>query len=225
MMNLQADSVRVATLSYRTPQAVNIADPGELPGRQFRLSVNYNVLIDAYPEEFEIHTLLFQLAHGAVVDASLAIRQDVLSGKDDVKIFHSEGPKFLRVDLVDDDEGDARYARLTGASTADRVGDDDLPTGVVYPGTASGVPGVVAVERVLTTSGIAAIATTPFDVRIILTEEPAAFTAANIMVLNGTAAAPVRLLPLASDAISASDFHDRLRYKVRADADSVYGRE
>ena len=212
-------SMRVATLSYRTPQAVNIADPGELPGRQFRLSVDYDVLIDAYPEEFEIHTLLFQLAHGAVIDASLAIRQDVLSGKDNVKIFHSEGPKFLRVDLVDDDEGDARYARLTGASTADRVG-DDIPTPSNYPGTAasgmtSGVPGVVAVERVLTTSGIAAIATTPFDVRIILTEEPAAFTAANIMVLNGTAAAPVRLLPLASDAISANDFHDRLRYMVR----------
>ena len=214
-------SVQAGTLAFRTPQAVNIADPGELPGRQFRLTVNYEVLSNAYNTatggSFEIHTLLFQLHHKAVVDASLGFRQDVLAGKPDLKTFHSDGPVLLRVDLVHDDEGDARYARLTGTTTADVVGDDDAGTAAYPVDYTSGVPGVVAITRVLARSDIAGIATGPFDVRIVLTEEPAAFTKDNLMVLNGTAADPVKLLPIASDAISFDDFHSSLRYVVRPD--------
>ena len=152
---------------------------------------------------FEIHVLLFQLKHAAVVDASLAIRQDVLSGKKDVKIFHSEGPKFLRVDLVEADEGFAQYANLTSTSAVDAA--------------EAGDPGVVAITRVHTLSGIAATAAGPFDVRIILTEEPAAFMAANLNVNNGTASDPVALLPIAEADLSEMNF-PLLRYIAKSPA-------
>ena len=157
-----ADASAIASLEFRTPQAVNVADPGELPGRQFRLEVFYEALANAYDEstggELEIHTLLFQLGHNKVADASLGIRQDFLTD-DKADIAHNSGPILLRVDLVHDDEGLAQYATIDDADTATAVD--------------AGVPGVVAVTRVLTRSDIAAIATGAFDVRIVLTEEPA----------------------------------------------------
>ena len=190
-----AEASAIASLEFRTPQAVNVADPGELPGRQFRLEVFYEALANAYDEstggELEIHTLLFQLGHNKVVDASLGIRQDFLTD-DKADIAHNSGPILLRVDLVNDDEGLAQYATIDSATEATAVD--------------AGVPGVVAVQRVLTRSGIAAIATGAFDVRIVLTEEPAAFTSANIMVLNGTAANPVQLLPIPAASLSEADF-------------------
>ena len=185
----------VAVLSFRTPQAINVADPGELPGRQFRLNVHYGVLAHAYDVAtggaFEIHTLLFQLKHKAVVDASLGIRQDFLID-DKADIAHNVGPILLRVDLVNDDEGLAQYATIDDADTATAVGE--------------GVPGVVAVTRVEDRSGIAGIARGPFDVRIVLTEEPAEFTASHIMVMNGKASAPVKLLPISAANLSEADF-------------------
>ena len=190
-----ADATPLAALQFRTPQAVNVADPGELPGRQFRLEVFYEALANAYDDttggELEIHTLLFQLKHNAVVDASLGIRQDFLTD-DKADIAHNSGPVLLRVDLVNDDEGDAEYSTIDSATAATEIG--------------AGVPGVVAVTRVLTRSDIAAIATGAFDVRIVLTEEPAAFTSDNIRVLNGTAADPVQLLPIPAASLSEADF-------------------
>ena len=201
----------LAVLSFNTPRLTPVRDPGELPGQQFLLKVRNTALVNAYDTlrggSFEIHTLLFQLKHAAVVDASLAIRQDVLSGKEDVKIFHSEGPKFLRVDLVEEDEGFAQYANITGTTTA--------------VAAEAGDPGVIAITRVHTLSGIAATAAGPFDVRIVLTEEPAAFTAANINVNNGTASDPVALLPIAESDLSAADF-PLLGYTTKAPA-SAFG--
>ena len=200
----------LAVLSFNTPRLTPVRDPGELPGQQFLLKIKNTALVNAYDMlrggSFEIHTLLFQLKHAAVVDASLAIRQDVLLGKEDVKIFHSEGPKFLRVDLVEADEGLAQYANITGTATS--------------VAAEAGDPGVIAITRVHTLSGIAATAAGPFDVRIVLTEEPAAFTAANINVNNGTASDPVALLPIAESDLSHMDF-PLLGYIVKTPASAL----
>ena len=59
-----------------------------------------------------------------------------------------------------------------------------------------GTPGVVSITRALGATGFASAVTGPFDVRIILTEEPAAFDASHIVVENGTASAPVKGLPI-----------------------------
>ena len=63
-------------------------------------------------------------------------------------------------------------------------------------GGAPGTPGVVSVTRALGATGFASAVTGAFDVRIILTEEPAAFDASHILVENGTNSAPVAGLPI-----------------------------
>ena len=55
---------------------------------------------------------------------------------------------------------------------------------------------MVSVTRALGPTGFASAVTGPFDVRIILTEEPAAFTVDHILVENGTAGAPVAGSPI-----------------------------
>ena len=222
----------VATLAFSTPQAINVADPGELPGRQFRLTVDYEVLANAYNDatggEFEIHTLFFTLNKAAVADASIAaIEKYRKDPKDDNEPDTSKGPKFIRVDLVNDDEGNAHYASITGTTTAVAVSVSPAVTADAYrPVTAPldiSVPGVVDISRVDPQSGIAATATGPFDVRIVLTEEPAAFTKDHIMVLNGSAADPVALIPVApgmgASEIDVSDFPGK-RYE-ETDAGTV----
>ena len=210
-------AVPIATLAFSTPQAINVADPGELPGQQFRLTVNYDVLEEAYNVAtggpFEIHTLFFTLNKGAVADSSIAVIEKYRKDpKEDNKPDTSKGPKFLRVDLVDDDEGNAHYAKVTGPSSA-MLASFTGSTTARTAGTAPvpievSDPGVVDISRVDPQSGIAAVATGAFDVRIILTEEPAEFTSDHIMVLNGSAADPVALIPVAPGAagIDVNDF-------------------
>ena len=100
-----------------------------------------------------------------------------------------------RVDLVDDDQGDPQYAKLTSSSTAmdvaasggalNAAGDNaDAIAG-------TGTPGVVSIMRVIDRSGY--VETAPFDVRIILTEDPkGGLTMDNIMVANGTVTSVAR---------------------------------
>ena len=58
---------------------------------------------------------------------------------------------------------------------------------------AAATPGVVSITRILARSGFRPIETGPFDVRIILTEEPRdGFTADMVNVENGTAGTPVK---------------------------------
>ena len=236
-----ATATPLATLAFSTPQAINIADPGELPGRQFRLTVDYEVLESAYNAAtggpFEIHTLFFTLKKAAVADSSIAaIEKYRKDPKDDNKPDTSKGPKFMRVDLVDDDEGNAHYATVTGAmsamaasatgSTTPRAATGTAPV----PGPGMSAPGVVDISRVDPHSGVAATATGAFDVRIVLTEEPAEFTKDHIMVLNGEASDPVALLPVSpgmgGNEIDVSDFPGK-RYNtataLTGDARSIPG--
>ena len=218
-----ATATAIATLAFSTPQTVNIADPGELPGQQFRLTIDYEALENAYDTTtggpFEIHTLLFTLAKGAVNDASIAAlskyRKDP---KADNEPDTSKGPKFLQVDLVNEDEGDAHYAEIVSIGGVSEVKASNVSADAGPDEIDVSVPGVVSVSRVEQASGVSAVATKPFDVRIVLTEEPASFTKDHIMVLNGTAADPVALIPVApGDAgIRLEDFPGK-RYE---DADT-----
>ena len=73
---------------------------------------------------------------------------------------------MLTIQVVGDDVGDAGYSEY---GETDSVGGDPSDT-------TTGIPGVVSVTRALGATGFASAVTGPFDVRIILTEEPAAFT-------------------------------------------------
>ena len=184
----------VASLKFKTPRVTQIQDPGELPGRQFTLTIHNRVLQNAYNVatggEFEIHYLLVTLKHDAADDASLATRQALrrLEGADpdadpsDVSVGnHSDGPHFIRVDLVEADEGDPKYKKIVSGSL-DPAGEGD--------------PGVVAISKVVDRSLVSAVETGAFDIRIILTEEPKEFLAEHIRVVNGSASDPVHLLPI-----------------------------
>ena len=94
---------------------------------------------------------------------------------------------MLKIELVGDDVGDAKYSAPYGET--DSV--DALMLVV-----AAGTPGVVSITRALGATGFASAVTGPFDVRIILTEEPAAFDASHIIVENGTNSAPVQGLTI-----------------------------
>lgn len=198
-------------LAFATPRLTPVQDPVELPGQQFLLKIKNTALVNAYSAAtggaFEIHYLYLTLKHNAVADASPeAIRKLRTTTADDTPFVADtspEKPKFIRVDLVEKDEDFAQYANITSTSAATAA--------------ASGVPGVVAITRVDPHSGIAATATAPFDVRIVLTEEPKAFTKDHIHVRNGTPGDPVALLPIPADGLSDTDF-PRLGYTAKGEA-------
>ena len=60
----------------------------------------------------------------------------------------------------------------------------------------TGVPGVVAISKVIDRSLVSAVETGAFDIRVMLTEQPAEFTAAHIRVVNGSPGEPKALLPI-----------------------------
>ena len=88
----------------------------------------------------------------------------------------------LKIELVGAEAGNAGYRTPPYDQTNDAV--------------AAGTPGVVSITRALGATGFASAVTGAFDVRIILTEEPAAFDASHILVENGTASAPVAGSPI-----------------------------
>ena len=190
--------VPVAQLKFKTPRITQIQDPGELPGRQFTLTLYNEALQNAYnaatggavagaAEGFEIHYLLITLNHAAAEDASLATRQaqrllDPEADASDVSVGnHSNGPHFIRVDLVEADEGDPNYQAIVSGALEDRM---------------DGEPGVVAISKVAARSLVSAVETGPFDIRVMLTEQPKEFTIDHIRVVNGTAGEPQALLPI-----------------------------
>ena len=77
----------------------------------------------------------------------------------------------FRVDLVDDDEGDAMYN--VGVSDVE-VGDD---------GGTAGTPGVVTIDQLRERAGF--IESGPFDLRIILTEEPKGGLTTDLILVEG----------------------------------------
>ena len=126
--------------------------PGELPGREFLIQIDQSELENVYqpfgrgggvaPEEgLEIHTLYFSIAAGQVTEASrdAIIRQRTgkhVHTNPISAVLGNNDPNPLRVDLVDDDEGDPNYDQIRGTSVVEitdelLVSDDGVP-GVVY---------------------------------------------------------------------------------------------
>ena len=148
-----AETDDVVILSHRDPTN---------PGKEFLARIDETKLTDAYTaargggQTLEIHTLLFSIPKAAMQQADIA---HVTAVRNDAHVVHTNGVgKIYRVDLVDDDEGDAMYN--VGVSDVE-VGDGD---GV------AGTPGVVTIDTLRERAGI--IESGPFDVKITLTEEP-----------------------------------------------------
>ena len=181
------------------------------PGRVFLLRIDESQIVNAYTAArggtFEIYHLSFYVprAVSRIVGNRRVVHSDFWGIKNlaldhvGLDFPNADGNKshahfnkpsnVFTIDLVDDDEGDPEYSRITSNSAAERItaeGGD--------PGTAgSGTPGVVSITRILDRSGFRPIETGPFDVRIILTEEPkGGFTAGLIEVAGGTAGTPVK---------------------------------
>lgn len=144
------------------------------PGREFLIRVDEQELTNAYTAvraggaPFEIHTLLFSIPAGAMEQADI----DYVTKKrsaDGHPMHSNKAVAAYRVDLVDDDEGAAAYNLGVGATAA-----------------GSGVPGVVTIDQIRERVG--EIEELPFEVKVILTEEPAGgLTTDKIVVKNGKA--------------------------------------
>ena len=181
------------------------------PGRVFLLRIDESQIVNAYTAArggtFEIYHLSFYVPRAVPkIDGNRRIVNPTYWGIKNLALDHvgldfpnADGNKshahfnkpsnVFTIDLVDDDEGDPEYSRITSNSAAVRItaeGGD--------PGTdGSGTPGVVSITRILDRSGFRPIETGPFDIRIILTEEPkGGFTTDLIQVDGGTAGTPVK---------------------------------
>ena len=191
----------IATASVSaTDQAVTVHQDANNPGRRFLVRINEEVIVDAYSAArggtFEIYKLAFLMpraqtkktngrrvvsTHGV---KNLALDHFVASFDDkDGKShahFNNTSNLFI-IELVDDDEGNPQYSHLAATPVA----------------AGEGVPGVVAITRILDRNAFQPIETGPFTVRIILTEEPkGGLTTDMIVVENGKATALTKGLTL-----------------------------
>ena len=162
------------------------------PGRNFLVTIHQGLLLNAYGT-FEISKLVFFIPKGVGADPGDTADAVVGRGIRKADLAHAIshfGPEAhqhinkasnrFEVDLVDADEGDPQYAKLTGTSTA-----MDVTNAGATPPVGVGIPGVVSVMR--TASRLGFIETGDFEVRITLTEEPmGGLTADKIMVTNGS---------------------------------------
>ena len=131
----------------------------------------------------EIHTLLFSIPPGVMQQADIAHVTAVRN--DSHKHYHSnKRVNVLRIDLVDEDEGLAAY----------NIDVTETPV-------TGGIPGVVAIQSLRERRGF--IETGPFQVRVILTEEPTGgLTPALINVRNGSATAVVKGATLKGEQVA-----------------------
>ena len=201
-----------------TDESIFAFRDAQKPGRQFLIRLDEEKLTSAYrtalraPTDagFEIYSLFFYIGKGSsdISNDDLAKHTEkdprdagVSAGIRKIDAAHftthfgpdahqhlNSASNVFRVDLVDDDQGDAQYAALTSSSTAMDVavsggttsddGDDSGSQG-------TGTPGVVSIMRIVDRSGF--VESGDFDVRIILTEEPMdGLTTDKIMVENGS---------------------------------------
>ena len=163
----------------------------EKPGQQFLLRIDEMELEEAYKTVLradsdagiEIYSLVFYIARGAGADPGATASAADPTGIRKADLAHATshiGPgahqhlnaasNVFRVDLVDDDQGDAQYAQLTSSSAARDVAANGLPPNDAVANRGSGTPGVVSIMRIVNRIGF--IETGSFDVRIILTEDP-----------------------------------------------------
>ena len=159
--------------------------PGEQPGKEFLIQLDHKELVNAYAHfgrgggvdpdvGLEIHTLYFSIPQGSVIEAG----QDAIAAARIGKHLHTnlyssvlgnDDPKALKVELVDDDEGNPNYAKIRGTTV---VAIEDAPyrateTGVTTEaGADDGVPGVVYIDAP------EVVVRGEFYANILLTEQP-----------------------------------------------------
>ena len=149
---------------------------------------------------FEISTLVFFIPKGisGTTDANLALGKDAtvtrgIRKADFAHVISHFGPDAhqhlnnpsnqFNVDLVDADQGDPMYNKGISAdpvTAATVVGETDNEA---FNGPGSGTPGVVTIDQLSQRAGF--IETGPFDVRIILTEEPKGGLMTDMILVEG----------------------------------------
>ena len=149
---------------------------------------------------FEISTLVFFIPKGisGTTDANLALGKDAtvtrgIRKADFAHVISHFGPDAhqhlnnpsnqFNVDLVDADQGDPMYNEGLSATpvTAATVGGET--DAAAYNASGSGTPGVVTIDQLNQRAGF--IETGPFDVRIILTEEPKGGLMTDMILVEG----------------------------------------
>ena len=169
------------------------------PGRQFLIRIDQGHIVNAYTQVnrgvggadggFEVYSFVFFVPRGVgnapdpkddKAGADALVTRGIKKSSSDHVVAHfgpaahhhlNAASNQFRVDLVDDDEGDAMYN--VGVSDA-AVGGSD--------GTA-GTPGVVTVDQLRERAGF--IEAGPFDLRILLTEEPKGGLTTDLILVEG----------------------------------------
>ena len=143
----------VVTISHRDPNN---------PGKAFLIQIDEARLEDAYTAlrgggaSLEIGTLIISIPPQSVQDATLS--EVIRQRKGEHEPHWNAVSNVFQIDFVEVDDGDAKHHTLPLASPIAFVTD--------------GIPGVVSINRILDRSTFAPIETGPFNVRVILTEEP-----------------------------------------------------
>ena len=196
---------RVVDLSHRDP--LN-------PGKEFLAEIDANALQDAYigragaTASIEIHTLLISIPKAALNQADIA---HVTAIRNDAHAVHtSAAVAVYRVDLVDDDEGNPQYNR--GVTT----------TPVVAVDASGGTPGVVAIQTLRERAGF--IETGPFDVRIILTEEPTGGLTTDLISVTTAAGASGGSATNVTKGQTLNGAHDEIEASGQGQIPVVLGR-
>ena len=164
---------------------VSHRDPNN-PGKEFVANIGVNALLNAYADArgrggqsggLELHTVYFSITKAVLNQADQA---HIVAVRGDHAQHTSKASNILKIQLVDDDQGNPEYN--SGVSDTVIAANGDPGT------TGSGTPGVVAVQKLLEREGF--IETGPFTVKIILTEEPNGGLITDLIaVKNGSATA------------------------------------
>ena len=203
-----------APLGENTASLTAFQDAGAI-GRKFLVRIDENQIANAYVDvrggTFEIYKLSFFMPRAiagkaggrrivAKTPTGYGVKNAALdhfaasfdssadADKDNSHAHYNGASNVFTLDLVDNDEGDANYRRIVSNLGIEGIA-DDLKT-VSTDSAAAGRPGVVAVIQALDRTAFQPVVTGPFNVRIILTEEPkGGLTTDLIEVVNGTAMA------------------------------------
>ena len=241
-----ADVALTAAPVVDTASLTAFQDAGAI-GRKFLVRIDEtqiaNAYVDARGGTFEIYKLSFFMpraiagkaggrrivatAHYGVKNAALdhfAASFDSSSDadKDNSHAHYNGASNVFTLDLVDDDEGDANYRRIVTNSAIETLtvaADENISTG----SAAAGRPGVVAIIQSLDRTAFQPIVTGPFNVRIILTEEPKdGLTTDLIEVVNGTAMAVTKGLSLKGAHAEVAGVRDAQDSELKPDFINYY---
>ena len=153
LLDTAAETVDVVTLSHRDPNN---------PGKEFLIQIDETRLVEAYTAvrgggaSLTIGTLIISIPPETVQDATLS---EVIRQRKGEHVPHwNVVSNVFRIDFAEVDDGGAKYHTLPLATSPAFV--------------TAGTPGVVSIDRILDRSTFAPIETGPFNVRVILTEEP-----------------------------------------------------